>query len=288
MYSEEKQLACSLQEGEINPQLLAELVQRVLHLIARRLNEQSDTKHNVLAVFTGTTAGFKEALSSLEQLMLRGTALRIILSDSAERIYGDRIEERLLAWPTASLSRGERWFCELEQAGAVVVPMLSVNTLSKVSALMADSVATNLILQALFMGKPVIAAIDGCEPSNVDRKKLSLDKGTPALQQALAGRLLRLSDFGCNLVKSRDLGQVSGRLLGKANQPACNQRGISSVPVAPPQAVVPGILDANLVDTVLVRRAIREKKNITIGSGGVITPLALELAQQQGLQITRN
>lgn len=287
MINEQELVESFSNKKAVNPELFSELVQRVLYLIAQRLHEQNEEEFYAIAVFTGATAGFREALASLEQLMMSGTEVRIVLSNSAERIYGERIRERLLPWPTASLSTGERWFCELEGAKGVVVPMLSVNTLSKVSGLMADSVATNLILQALFMGKPVVAAIDGCEPGNSDRKKLALDGGTSALQQALGERLLRLNDFGCSLVKSRDLGWFCGRLLDEKNQPPVTPENKVIAPVKLPAATSDGTLSVTMVDAALVRQAVREKKNIKIGSGGVITPLALELAQQQGLQITK-
>ncbi len=272
----------------ISTEQLSILVRRVLHLIAQRLYEQNGKDSYVIAVFTGATAGFSQVLSGLEQLMLTGTEIRIVLSHSAERVYGDRIEERLLPWPIASISTGERWFCELEGSKGVVVPALSVNSLSKISCLMADSVATNLILQALFMGKPVVAAIDGCEPGNKDRKTLALDNGTPALQQALGEHLLRLNDFGCTLVKCHDLGSFCSNVFAEKNEQKITTDLYQAGQTKSSPAKTGGTLTATMVDSALVRRAIREQKTIKIGQSGIITPLALELARQQGLQISKN
>lgn len=277
-------------EVGISPELLSELVQRVLYLIAQRLNEQNLDEEYMLVVFTGATAGFVQAFSAIEQLMLSGVEVRIVVSDSAQHIYGDKIKERLLSWPTASLSSGESWFCELKGAKGVIVPMLSVSALSKISLLMADSLTTNLILQALFMGKPVVAAIDGCEPGNIDRQKLGLDSGTPALQQALGERLIRLSDFGASLVKSRDLGWVSKRLLNgveDVSRVKSMSENVVTIPLERNEAIVSSPLTAKMVDTAIVRKALREKRVINISQGGVITPLALEVAQKHGLQIIK-
>lgn len=272
-------------ERGLSPKLLSELVQKVLYLIAQRMSEENDKQEYVLVVFTGATAGFVQAFSAIEQLMLSGMQVRIVMSDAAKAIYGDKIDERLLSWPTASLLSGETWFCDLKAAKGVVVPMLSVSALSKISGLMADSLTTNLILQALFMGKPVVAAIDGCQPGNDDRKQLGLDSGTPALQEALGQRLIKLNDFGCSLVKSGDLGWVSSCLMKNPVQPVMNSENKTTTKTAMDTAEGGGTLTSKMVDTALVRRAIREKKAIQLGASGVITPLALELAQQQGLQI---
>jgi hypothetical protein len=272
----------------IRPELLSELVQRVLFLIAQRLHEQNPDKDYVLVVYTGATAGFVQSFQAVELLMLSGLEVRIVLSDSAELLYGDKIKERLLSWPTARLTSGERWFCELKGAKGVIVPMLSVNALSKVSRLMADSLTTNLILQALFMGKPVVAAIDGCEPGNSDRQNLGLDRGNSALQQALGQLLIRLNDFGCCLVKSCDLGWVSKRLLtGKEDRSGGNSKPANTLLARgdSPEMAVTSALKAKMVDTALVRQALRENRVVKMSQGGVITPLALELAQKHGLQI---
>jgi hypothetical protein len=277
-------------EMGISPEFLSELVQRVLYLIAQRINEQNPDKEYVMVVFTGATAGFVHAFTAVEELMLSGLEVRIVLSDSAERIYGDIIKKRLLSWPTASLSSGERWFCELKGAKGVIVPMLSVSALSKVSRLMADSLTTNLILQALFMGKPVVAAIDGCEPGNSDRQKLGLDSGTPALQQALGQLLIRLNDFGCSLVRCHDLGWMSKRLLtGMEDRSEGKKKPENVLPVRQDsqEIAVSSPLSAKMVDSALVRQALRENRIVKIDQGGVITPLALELAQKYGLQIIK-
>jgi len=290
MYKEQEIKDNFRSEKGMSPELLSELVQRVLYLIAQRLNEQKQQDEYVVAVFTGATAGFKEALSGLEQLMMSGIQVRIVLSDSAQCIYGNRIQERLLPWPTASLMDGESWFCDLKAAKGVVVPMLSVSALSKVCGLIADTLTTNLILQALFMGKPVVAAINGCEPGNSDRKTLGLDSGTQALQRALGEQLIRLSDYGCNLVRSSDLGRVCGRLVNEKSEKddlSINPENKIISLQEIPEATNGGPLIATLVDAGLVRRALREKIVISIGARGVITPLALELAQVQGLQIIK-
>ncbi len=53
-----------------------------------------------------------------------------------------------------------KWLHTLKESCAVVVPMLSLNTLSKLALLLADNFASNIILHALFAGKPVLLAAE--------------------------------------------------------------------------------------------------------------------------------
>ena len=69
------------------------------------------------------------------------------------------------------------WLKALKKARAVAVPMLSLNTLSKLSMLLADNTATNIVLHALLMGKPVVAARNGADPRDKGREGLGFHRG---------------------------------------------------------------------------------------------------------------
>ncbi len=279
-------------------QWISEVVRQVLYTIADR---KACDKTYVLAVFTGATAGFKQALSSLEFLMLSGISLRVVLSESANHLYGDVVEKQLLAWPCANLLETRNWFDQVKQSKGIVVPMLSVNTLSKTCALTADSLAGNILVHALFSGKPMVAAIDGCAPDSEDRKTMGLDRGTPALQQVLANRLVQLSDFGCCLARSQDMGGVTRRILGQKHVDGPDWVVKSS---APPLGMTSDIgMDPNqkrslvsqarqiepvsLVNAAMVRSAQRNGGRIQTAANTVITPLARDLALRFGIEFTR-
>ncbi len=278
-------------------QWISEVVRQVLYTIADR---KARDETYVLAVFTGATAGFKQALSSLEFLMLSGISLRVVLSESANHLYGDVVEKKLLAWPCADLLETRNWFDQVKQSKGVVVPMLSVNTLSKTCALMADSLAGNILVHALFSGKPMVAAIDGCVPDSEDRKTMGLDRGTHALQQALANRLVQLSDFGCCLARSQDLGGVTRRILGQKHfdgpdwgvKRSAPPLGVTDIGMDPHQKRIlvsqaRQIEPVSLVNAAMVRSAQRNGGRIQTATNTVITPLARDLALKFGMEFTR-
>ena len=263
------------------------LVQQVLYAVARASRDDNADRY-VLALFTGATAGFTQALSGLEHLMLNGTMLRVLASKSANHLYGDVLENQIMPWPNAEVMEEDSWFSQVQQCAGVVIPMLSVASLSRVCSMTPDTVAANIILQALFMGKPVVAAIDGAAPNSPDRKLLGLDQGAPALMEALAHRLVQFSDFGARLTWSRDLGPVSLRSFRPADSTSSGQSTLNipaSRPSAPQSPAPPDFGPIRLVDAGHVKQAREAGTPIYTTPGAVITPLAREMALGWGVEI---
>ena len=257
------------------------VVRQVLFAVSRAAHTP---EQYVIAVFTGATAGLSQALTGLEPLMLNGMGLRVVLSESAGHLYKDVVKNKLLTWPVAEALESADWFNQVQNCSGVVVPMLSVATLSRVCSLAPDSLAANIILQSLFMGKTLVAAIDGAAPGSPDRKALGLDQGTRALQSALASRLVQLSDFGGRLCRAKDLGPVCRNVFFHSRKitktiPGNQER--NPVPSKNPVFVPPA--PARLVDAGVVKNARRTGTIIEITSNAVITPLARELARGWGM-----
>lgn len=276
-------------------QWITELVQRVLYAIALRQQEENEY---AVAVFTGATAGLTEALIGLETLLISGLSMKIVLSESARHLYGNVVDKRLLPWPGAKIMEPANWFTEIQKSTGIIVPMLSVNALSKASALMADSLTGNIILQGLFMGKPLVAAIDGAAPGGDGRKALGLDKGCVGLQRAVGERLIQFADLGSSLTWASDLGIVGQRILmGDTDAKKTEQNTPLFTPGdKPKQALCTNVIQnvfshiqqplrVNVVDAAMVRKANREGTAIQAIAGAVFTPLARELAQQYGTRV---
>lgn len=283
------------EEMEKSPEWVAELVRRVLYQIALRGRREDDY---AVVVFTGATAGLTEALSGLETLMLNGLSMKVALSESASQLYGNVIDERLLPWPGTTILEADNWFQEIQKSKGIIVPMLSVNALSKASALMADSLSGNIILQGLFMGKPLIAAIDGAAPGGVGRQAIGLDNGSTGLQKAVAERLIQFSELGGRLTWSSDLGTVGQRILLGGAEVKSTDRNTTPVALSNERRTdsntvvsqnLSSINDrfarARIVDASMVRKANRDGVAIKAQAGALFTPLARDLAQQYGTTI---
>ncbi|MBI4777138.1 MAG: hypothetical protein HY788_23650 [Deltaproteobacteria bacterium] len=189
------------------------IVTRVMERLAARLGADGG-RGTLIFVFTGATVAFSEALRQVRSLILDGFRAQLCLSESAGQLYGGSIEDQLKGFPHIDSVPHDKWLGALQDACGVVVPLLSVNTLSKVSLLIADNPATNLILHALFLGKPVAVACDGVDPGpDSGRRHLGFRYATPALEQAVLHRLKTLDSYGCRVTRASELRSVVNDLL---------------------------------------------------------------------------
>jgi len=181
--------------------VVVEVLKRMLpHLGA------SGDRGDVIVVFTGATAGFTQAIQQVRSIVLRGFRVQLVFSRGAETLYAPVIWEQLEGFPHVAPLDEHNWPHVLKEARAVVVPLLSVNTLSKLSLLIADNLASNLVLHALFMGKPLIMAQNGVDPTDKGRVQLHFDQHGPALAAAIWERLQVIRSYGCQVI---DVSQMS-------------------------------------------------------------------------------
>ena len=163
---------------------LQEIVAKVIERLARRLGATGD-RGELIVAFSAATVEFREAALQVCGLILDGFQVRLAFTQAAEHLVSSAIKQQLDGFPQVSLVESTTWFSALKNASAVVVPLLSLTTLSKLSLLIADNTVTNLILHALLMGKPVIMATNGAKSSGFVR---CFTVQPAALDKAPAGR----------------------------------------------------------------------------------------------------
>ena len=93
-----------------------------------------------------------------------------MFSRGADTLYAKYLWGELEGFPHVMAFNEAEWLHNLKDAKAVVVPVLSLNTLSKLSLLLADNFTSNVLLHALFAGKPVVMARNGTDPSDKVRR----------------------------------------------------------------------------------------------------------------------
>ena len=258
----------------MKPQDIEHVVAEVIARLAAKLGADG-SRGVLLAVFSGATVGFAEAIQQVRLLVLDGYRIQLAFSQAAEELYGQLVREQLAGFPHISSVEATNWFTALNEARAVVVPLLSVNTLSKLSQLIADSLATNLLLHALFMGKPVIAARNGAEPTGKGRRDLNFHRGSPALNRALLQRLRSVADYGCQLTEVE-------RIREATNSVVTTQIGL-----LPKSTRTDGHLGGSMIirsgrviTAAHVLQAHRLGVDLRLHPGSLITPLAQDLAEK--------
>lgn len=256
------------------------IVAAVMQRLLPRLGVDG-SQGTVIVVCTGATVGCIEAAQQLRELILAGFRLRLVFSEMAEHLYGTWLREQLAGFPNWSELPPFAWLHALREANAVLVPLMSVNTLSKLALLIADSQTGNVILHGLFTGKSVIVARNGAEPSQPGRAELGFDKGGPKLKRAIEERLKMIANYGCVLV---DINEMSATAVASlARQPSekmmVSGNGTNSVRHEEMRN------RAGVITAVDVLEAHQQRTNLKCVARFLVTPLARELAARYGVSI---
>jgi len=120
------------------------------------------TGGQVLALFTGGDHNLATAFAQVKAIKDSGSEVTLVLSPAAIQIIGREkicsatgVRKVITNWRDAG-----KLPPLMQGVTGVVVPVLTLNTLSKVSFLQGDSLIANIIIQALLRGIPVVAATD--------------------------------------------------------------------------------------------------------------------------------
>jgi hypothetical protein len=258
-------------------QQIQSIVAEVISRLAPRLGANG-RRGSLIVPVSGATAGFGEAVRQIRFLILDGYQVRLAFSQAAEQLFGQIVREQLAGFPHISSIDPARWLSALGEARAIVCPLVSVNTISKLSLLIADNLVTNLILHGPFMGKEVIVARDGVDLTGQGRKALGIDNGTPVLKQALVNRLQKVTEYGCCITDVQRLRATVNSVLTSEGTSTPKQPEPK-----PHSALLKLSSPGRLITAADVRNTHRIGAGLSISSASLITPLARDLAMQLGV-----
>lgn len=225
--------------------------------------------HKALAIFTGGTIGFEAALLQLQQLQSLNTGLTVVLSAAAERVLDTgRILEALGGAVPLVTSTDPYPGQALGAADVLLIPVLTQNSTAKLAHTLADSMALTLILQALMLGKPVIAAVNAADPDDPWRARKNMTNSSPALRAALASNLKKIQTYGIKLTPVEQLAGAAQQALAKGIMPWA-----TGSPAKKP------VLHADLV------KDAGHSGRIEVARGTIVTPLARDLARALNVTI---
>lgn len=259
---------------------IREVVVRVIGRLAERLGATGE-KGPLVVVFTAATVEFAEAVQQVRNLILDGFRIQLAFSKAGGKLLAKAVTDQLEGFPHITTVKSSKWLGALREARAVAVPLLSLNTLSKLSLLVADGIATNLILHGLLMGKPVVVAQNGADPMDAGRLELGFHRGRPALKAAMVERLRQVAEYGCVMTDICDLANTVSFLV--ARQEALG--GAAGEPPAMPYSPLAGQA-RRFITAAEVLHAWRTGTALNPGKAAGMTPLALELAIRHGVDLT--
>lgn len=270
--------------------IINKLVIEVVSRLARKMGADG-SRQTLLTVCTGCNGNVEGAVDQLRHLVMKGFKLNLFFSANAGNTYRDTVENQLKGFPyIQTVNPGEWGQChdEFNKAEGVIVPLASMNTLSKLSMLMADTPHEHLLLNAITMGKPLIIAGDGGLLGPGIRKPLV---------DALGARLTSIAQYGAVICEMTALGITLESCF--ENDMSVTQQGIlpEQVLSCPPVPNKPSLSDRSssgkprkrLKGRVLtashINFAVQNGCDLVCEYGVVITPMAKDMAAQKGVKI---
>ena len=163
----------------------------------------------------------------------------------------------------------------LQRADVLVLPTLCLTVAAKVAGLTCDDQESRLVLSALLRGKKVLAARDGflvCDLLANDRIRDEIDRV-----------LSRLEAFGAVFSPTSQLNETFLRLASQGP-------GVKK-PDEGPKAGVAGNAGAplRLITAKVIANAVNHRQHtVLLAPGGLVTPLARDLAKERGVNIIRD
>ena len=270
-----------------------QLVQMITEQVLARLSQQPAPAplkapmepSKIMVLFTGGTIGLVEGLAAVREIGGLPVEITVVLSTAAEKVIGtSRIKDSL--GTQCPVLTGQEGYPRalLRAADVLVIPVLTQNTLSKVALTFADTTASTLIMQALMMGKPVIAARNAADPQDHWRIEAGMGKATPAFMRVLQQHLQQAESYGIQLLDVRELsGAVRNwydkRLQRQADQPAKATTGAA-------EAAVAGHGRKTFISAEVIKAAaLAGNKSYRVEAGAILTPLARDIARDCGLEL---
>lgn len=175
----------------------------IVEEVLRRLEAR---KKRALVIFTGAAIGFNEVMPQIKKLIDMGWNFKFLLSNSAEYVLTPELIKGELGVKEVILEREVKNPRSLYQdVNYFIIPTLTVNTATKVSLNIADTLVTNLVAHGIMEGIPIIAVKDGCDLKNSTRKQMGMDKSPSAYLAKNQEHLATLEQYGIKLVNSTDL-----------------------------------------------------------------------------------
>lgn len=163
----------------------------------------------------------------------------------------------------------------LQKADILVLPTFCLKTAAKVASLICDDQESGIVFTALLQGKKILAANDGFMVCDILVNE--------SLRKEIDQILKKLEGFGMVFCPTDQLNATFQQMLTGIEKP--------KVPSPPPEENTERKSSTNalkLITAKVIHTALDEKQvSVTLVPGGIITPLARDLAKEYSIKIVK-
>ena len=244
----------------------------------------------ILVVFTGSNFRLSESLRKLSRAKKHGFSYDIAFSFSGAHIMGESGIEDI----TRALNPGRVYTEEdqiifdkvMKSVDGIIVPMATQDTTTKLALGIQDSFVSTLLWQSLWHGKKVFMDFYSVLTYN------GMTSRNPVLTEMMSDYIAKLERMG--VVNLQDNDDYSQDMLNTfENEDSINN---FDVDVKKKPLIVDSVIEKADKQITFDKRVITEndlmntvgnRKEIIVPINTIITPLALDTAKKQGIQVIR-
>ncbi len=254
----------------------------MINLIAEEvLKRLKNPPKNALVVFTGGAIGFNESMAQIKKLKNDKWNLSVVLSKSAEYVLTPKLIKDSLGIDEVYLESEINGINELfVGVDTIILPTLTMNTAAKISLCISDTLATNIVSNAIMKGIEVVAVKDACDLENPTRLSLGYNKSPAQYINTMKYHMKIIKEYGIKLVDSYELyDSIIGNETSKQNTYVVSTNN--------PE------IDLNRQEIYLNKKVVTREdvmnanQDIVVDKNTIITSLAKEVAGKIGVTITR-
>lgn len=243
------------------------LIDTIVKEVLRRLSLKS--KKRVLALFSSYPDDWDLAEKQIESFESDNYDVKKMMTPEAQQLKDKR---HYLIDNDYSMDDYLNVDCILEKTDVLILPTLSINSVSKIACGYYDNLVTKFIIHALYQNKKVIA-------SNGFIRSLN-DVKNDYIKDKLMEYVFEIQKMGIVFVKPEDIKKTVLKPSEKGNLPS-DDRGVASSTTKGCVHYEGKILDAS---TLMALEALK----ISYNQGTLITALAEDYAKEKEIQLIKN
>ncbi|RCW45662.1 MULTISPECIES: flavoprotein [unclassified Halanaerobium] len=196
---------------EVNRELIEKIIREVLNTLMTDSFKLNKEKKNITAVFTGGKIAYQKSLDQLKKIdSTYDINWSFLFSTAAEKML-DKSE--ILSALNVDWDNYEADFECINDADLVLIPVMTRNTVAKLSAHFVDSQLIDYIFRAVMCGIPVAAVKNAADISAKGWRELGMNKTPTALLEYNQKQLKRVKSFGIKIVDAADLYKEADSIL---------------------------------------------------------------------------
>lgn len=236
-------------------------------------------KGRLLIIMTGGTIGSETALKQLEESKsLNKVNVDIMFTAAATKIHNtEKIKARLNA--QRIFIEGNERIENFKEYTGVIFPVLSRNTAAKGANLILDGYAAELMIDALMLGIPVVAAKDAADVESPGWSKLGFTLTNSNLKAAFSKNISILESYGVCMCAANELNNTVESVIFSGKVAKNEEDAIYNTSIVR--------IDNNPVTRKDIATYLDGKYEICIPQSSLITPLAQDLISDYNLKIIR-